>query len=426
MSWDWRSPEDRRMIPAVAVVFIFLFSQGSFAISVSSGQGASSCEACHFESASALVESVKSSVHATVGCHGCHGGNPNEPTESAMFDDTSFKGKPERKDVPEFCGGCHSDVRKMNPFGLRTDQLAQYKTSKHGEMLFGKGDMNVAVCIDCHGAHDIKRPRDPASRVYPANIPATCGRCHGDEKKMSGYGIPSSIPGDYEKGVHAAALRVRRDLSAPTCVTCHGNHGAMPPGVREVSEICGRCHVREATAFSGSPHAGATAEGKMKACISCHSNHAIAHPTDDLLRTACAACHRRGDDQAAKVRDEFLAGFVQLRAGVDSTWKKLESAAAQGFAVDGEQAQLEEVKTALIALSPAQHALNLADLSKVLRENGGRLDDILRSIDEKFRAEQIRRLFYVPVIMLLLALSVGFSMKRRELERHRKGRASDE
>lgn len=397
-----------------------------FLIWVNGAFAENSCVTCHSESDSALVDSVKSSVHASVGCAGCHGGNPNVPDEAAMFDDTSFKGKPERKDIPEFCGGCHSDVRKMNPFGLRTDQLAQYKTSKHGEMLFGKNDPNVAVCIDCHGAHGIKSPKDPSSTVHPTNVPSTCGRCHSDAKKMSHYGLPASIPGDYEKSVHANALRIRKDLSAPTCVTCHGNHGATPPGVREVGEICGRCHVREATAFSNSPHAHATAAGKMKACISCHSNHAIAHPTDELLRTACAGCHNKTGDQAIRVRDEFLAGLGQLREGVESTRTKIDLAAAQGFVVEGEHVQLEEVKTALIALSPAQHELNLADLSKVLRETGERIEMIRRSIGGKVLAEKARRLFYVPIVLLLLALSVGISMKRVEIERKRRGIDADE
>ncbi len=374
------------------------------------------------ESDSALVESFRSSVHATIGCHGCHGGNPNEPTEDAMFAAEDFKGKPDRKNVPEFCGGCHSDVRKMNPFGLRTDQLAQYKTSKHGEMLFGKGDENVAVCIDCHGgAHQILRPKDPASPVHPTNVPATCGRCHSDEKKMPKYHVPATIPGDYEKSVHAAALRVRKDLSAPTCVTCHGNHGATPPGVRDVSEICGRCHVREAEAFSKSPHASATAGGKMKACISCHSNHAIHHPTDELLRTACADCHKKADDPALQVRDEFLAGIGQIRRDIDSTRDLVQSAAERGFEVGEEQVRVEEAKTAFIALTPAQHALNLADLSKALRETETRQDDIQRSIKEKILGETVRRMIFLPAVIILVLLSIAFAAKRAEIEHSRRG-----
>ncbi|MBI4179662.1 cytochrome c3 family protein [bacterium] len=378
-----------------------------------------SCESCHFESDSALVESVRSSVHAGVGCHGCHGGNPAVPDEAAMFDDPTFKGKPERKDVPEFCGGCHSDVRRMNPFGIQTDQLAQYKTSKHGEMLFGKGDENVAVCADCHGAHGIKSPKDPASTVYPTNIPSTCGRCHSDEKKMSKYKLPSSPPADYEHSVHAQALRVRKDLSAPTCATCHGNHGAAPPGVKQVSDVCGRCHVREAEAFGRSPHAAATETGKMKACVSCHSNHAILHPTEDLLRSACIDCHKGTDHKALTVRDEFLTGFGQLRQDVSAVSEDLHKAASRGFEVGEAQVQMEEAKTALIALTPAQHALDLADLSKVLRENNGRMEEIRKSIKEKVLSEGVRRLMFLPIAIFLVVLSIGFAAKRAEVEQNR-------
>lgn len=396
---------------AAACIFVLLpliWANGAFA--------GNSCVTCHSESDSALVESVKSSVHASVGCHGCHGGNPAVADEAAMTDAPDFKGKPERKDIPEFCGGCHSDVRRMNPFGLQTDQLAQYRTSKHGERLFGAKDENVAVCADCHGAHGIKSPKDPASTVYPTNIPATCGRCHSDEKKMSKYKIPASYPADYERSVHAHALRIRKDLSAPTCVTCHGNHGATPPGVRQVSEICGRCHVREAGAFEKSPHAGATQNGKMKACVSCHSNHAILHPTDDLLRTACVACHQKPDDKALTVRDEFLTGFGQLRQDVAAVSDELHKASTRGFDVGDAQVRMEESKTALIALTPAQHALDLADLSKVLRENNERMDQIHRSIKEKILSEGVRRLMFLPIAIFLVVLSIAFAAKRAEVE----------
>ena len=47
-----------------------------------------------------------------------------------------FRGKIERKQIPQLCGGCHSDgafMRKYNP-SLHTDQLSQYKTSVHGKL----------------------------------------------------------------------------------------------------------------------------------------------------------------------------------------------------------------------------------------------------------------------------------------------------
>ena len=53
--------------------------------------------------------------------------------------------------------------------------------------------------------------------------------------------------------VHADALLKRGDTSAPTCNTCHGSHGATPPGITEVANVCAQCHVREAQNFSAGP-----------------------------------------------------------------------------------------------------------------------------------------------------------------------------
>ncbi len=75
----------------------------------------------------------------------------------AMSKAAGFRGKIQRNQIPELCGHCHSDgafMRKYNP-SLRTDQLAQYKTSVHGKRLL-QGDTKVAVCIDCHGVHDLR------------------------------------------------------------------------------------------------------------------------------------------------------------------------------------------------------------------------------------------------------------------------------
>ena len=47
---------------------------------------------------------------------------------------------------------------------------------------------------------------------------------------------------------------VRGDLSAPTCTTCHGNHGATPPGFASVANVCSTCHVFQAQLFDSSPH----------------------------------------------------------------------------------------------------------------------------------------------------------------------------
>ena len=44
--------------------------------------------------------------------------------------------------------------------------------------------------------------------------------------------------------MHHTAMVDRNDLSAPTCNDCHGNHGAAPPGVDAIANVCGTCHTR--------------------------------------------------------------------------------------------------------------------------------------------------------------------------------------
>ena len=251
-----------------------------------------SCLKCHEKERALFAPSAHAQAGLT--CVDCHGGNPKdtEPTAHATDD---FKQPDNKRAIAEMCAHCHGDVRRMNPYGLPTDQLDQYKTSKHGEQLFEHNDQKVAVCTDCHGVHDILKNKSPQARTYPTNIPQTCGRCHGDAKLMAEYRLPADVVDKYKTSYHAHLLLEKGDLSAPTCVTCHGNHGATPPGTKEVGEVCGKCHVRQPScsprvrtrkprlpvcSTSASPATATTASRKRrsnctaKACVQCHANDA--------------------------------------------------------------------------------------------------------------------------------------------------------
>ncbi len=287
-----------------------------------------------------------SDIHSQKGltCASCHGGDPTKADMEAMSKTAGFRGKIERKDVPELCGRCHSDaafMRKYNP-SLRTDQLSQYKTSVHGR-LFGKGDTKVAVCIDCHGVHGLRPATDTRSKVHPLNIAQTCARCHADGAYMKGYAIPTDQFAKYSTSVHHDALVVRGDLSAPTCTTCHGNHGAAPPGVDSVQNVCSKCHVFQDQMFEKSTHKVAFQAAGLPGCVVCHGNHDISHPTDAKLgsgpQAACMRCHTPGDpcDQA---RAEMLSGLTRLDEAIRNADKVLGVAESSGMEVS--QARLDE------------------------------------------------------------------------------------
>src|SRR6266699_1573564 len=78
-------------------------------------QAQSTCLACHGALAPPLQVSEQqfaSDIHAQKGltCASCHGGDPSRTGMEAMSKAVGFRGKIERKNVPELCGRCHSDA----------------------------------------------------------------------------------------------------------------------------------------------------------------------------------------------------------------------------------------------------------------------------------------------------------------------------
>ncbi len=152
------------------------------------------------------------------------------------------------------CTKCHANasyMRSYNP-SVPVDQGEKYRTSVHG-MRNAKGDVKVAECASCHGSHGILPAAEVKSRVNAANIPATCGSCHSNADYMKPYGIPTDQEEKFRQSVHGVALLQKHDAGAPACNSCHGNHGATPPGVESISKVCGTCHALNADLFSASP-----------------------------------------------------------------------------------------------------------------------------------------------------------------------------
>jgi predicted CXXCH cytochrome family protein len=303
-------------------------------------------------------------IHAQKGlaCSACHGGDPTKADPDAMSKSAGFRGKVERKQIPALCGKCHSDgayMRQYNP-SLRTDQLAQYQTSIHGKRL-AKGDTNVAVCTDCHGVHGIRAIKDTRSSVHPTNVAQTCARCHADAAHMKPYSIPTNQFAEYSASVHHEALAVRGDLSAPTCTTCHGNHGAAPPGVANVQNVCANCHVFQAQLFEGSPHKAAFAAAGLPGCVSCHRNHRVTRPSDQMLGTGvsavCTNCHASGDAGYA-VAGKLAESIGKLHVAADRSEEILDRAESSGMEVSQARSDQEQARDALTKARVSIHSLN--------------------------------------------------------------------
>jgi predicted CXXCH cytochrome family protein len=395
------------------------------------------CSACHAETGDdRLANPVKAyagDIHRAkgFGCVACHGGDAGtDDMEAAMSPAKGYIGVPGRQQMAQVCGRCHSDARFMKQYNpsLRVDQVAEYATSVHGRRLREQNDPKVAVCTSCHPAHNIKPPSDPASSVHPLRVADTCGRCHADSKLMAGYGIPTDQVAKYRTSVHWQAMSVRGDLSAPTCNDCHGNHGAAPPGISWVGNVCGQCHTVMAELFGKSVHAKAFAQMGVPGCAACHDNHAIKPAGDEMVGATgpavCAACHGPGDagGKAAAAIRTLLDTLRTEQGRADEILARAERA---GMEVSQARFDLNGARDALVKARAAVHA---AREDAVKKETDAGLAIAAKAHARGVRALeelQFRRKGLGVSLVIVVALIAGLVLKIRELDRRPERSAED-
>ncbi len=143
-----------------------------------SAQASGACAACHPDPARQFAASVHGRAQImgladAPTCVSCHGAHEVVSARSPQF----------RNDTPRLCGSCHARPEIMQKYGLRA-VYETYVSEFHGvtttlyRLTTPASPSPAATCYDCHGVHDIRAADDPASRVHPANILATCRTCH--------------------------------------------------------------------------------------------------------------------------------------------------------------------------------------------------------------------------------------------------------
>lgn len=189
------------------------------------------------------------------------------------------------------CGTCHEKY------------LATYRASVHGNGLQESGLTVTAVCSDCHKAHDILYAADGHSSLHPANVAATCGKCHafiGDRLAHSIHGQGTGAGGVSERTAPGGNV-----LRHPSCVDCHQGHDLPHPDSplfrRQIPSRCGNCHADFALRYGLSVHGQLTELGYEPAskCSDCHGDHDILASGNPASRISperrletCRQCHR--------------------------------------------------------------------------------------------------------------------------------------
>ena len=386
-----------------------------------------SCFRCHRvideERYAAPVREYVEDVHyrAGFGCVTCHGGDSRVLDRTQAKDpEKGYIGIPEVEDVPALCARCHSDVAFMRRYApdMATDQLSRYRTSVHGQRIFGVGDEKVAVCSSCHTAHSIRPASDPASSVHPPTVAETCGSCHADSSYMAEYEIPVDQLEEYHGSVHQTNLE-EGDLSSPTCNDCHGNHGATPPEVEWIGAVCGQCHSTEQDMFDVSGHPEAFVSLGRPGCAGCHGNHDIHQVGDPALglgdESFCGECHDREEPEgrATLAMANLIEKLKLERHRSDSLLMAAEDA---GLEVSQPRFVLEDATNALIRARTATHAADVDSVRARVEEGLEVTGTAWEEGQDAFRDLEIRRLGLAVSSGIIVLLIVGLVVKIREHE----------
>lgn len=385
-----------------------------------------SCVACHGvlpEALGAPVEGMKRDVHSAHGisCADCHGGDPSVSDMTAMDPKKGYRGVPTRREIPDLCARCHSDAAYMRRFdpSIETSQRERYRTSVHG-MRLAEGDEKVATCVSCHGVHGIRSARQADSPVYPANVPATCGGCHSNDVYMSGYGIKTDQEESYRRSVHGELLLRERDLSAPTCATCHGNHGASPPGLAAIAQVCGQCHVTNSELFTKSPHKAAFDGLGLPECAACHGQHDIRRTSDEQLGVSgagqCARCHGAGSPgylAAEQMRDTL----EQLKSAMHVAAAALAHAEEVGMEVSDARYEFQNVNADLIRTRTAMHRFSPEYMDELAAPGMALAVTTEKIARDALQAARTRRMQLLFPLGLLAMTVLLLAFKLRGMER---------
>ncbi len=215
---------------------------------------------------------LQASVHAKWHCIDCHADIDRIPHATNL--------------AQVNCQRCHFPG---NPVGAPEEvNYEGYVKSVHGR-LRQAGNAKAPACQDCHGGHGVSKHTEATALVHALNVPQTCGRCH------------VQIFAEYTTSAHGVSLLEKGNAEAPSCSSCHGEHGVLPAkenasavSATHIPETCSTCHgmaefnlrygipINPVRTFRHTFHGIANELGSARVanCASCHTAHNVLAASD--------------------------------------------------------------------------------------------------------------------------------------------------
>lgn len=210
---------------------------------------------------------LEGSVHSDLGCVDCHGEDAFPHNDPTPTDNRTYT-----LDAVQACESCHDDHAADLADGLHQQAISE-------------GNIQAAVCTDCHGAHDVQRV-DRAPQLV-ANICADCHVATVSEWRVSPHVGIGTLGCSTCHTAHTQVLRGGFDANGQ-CINCHKvmpeqwvhtQHLGLAYGDNEVG--CVDCHMytsphgdgaQTVSTWSGTMPSGHSMNVDTASCTDCHEN----------------------------------------------------------------------------------------------------------------------------------------------------------
>ena len=312
-----------------------------------------------------LISASDSRVAVCTDCHGSHDIKKVSDPTSRTF----------AVNIPDLCAGCHADAKRMEPYGIPTDQYAIYSKSVHGTALLDNKDVRAPSCASCHGSHDAKPPTS-------TTVVEVCGKCHTATQDL------------YTQSRHSELK-----AAAPKCWTCHGTHDVSQPG----------------SAMFFHP------EDPKYTCDTCHDlqTHTLRLELNrfaDVADRKCDTCHHQDSQIYAQIKGISTA-VVSAETAYDDADARIREASALGMITSDAEVALAGAKTSLIQAQAAVHTTKLPMVAQLSADAKKKSEDAMALATAKVGESTFRRGAMVIVLFFIL-LGVGFLvLTKRRLDR---------
>jgi predicted CXXCH cytochrome family protein len=219
--------------------------------------------------------------------------------------------------------------------------------------------------------------------------------------------------------VHGVKLLDEEDLGAPACNDCHGNHGAVPPDVESLEQVCGSCHVNNQSFFENSPMEAPFREDELHACLECHGYHDVAKTFDDMVgvgpESVCMNCHSEGE-KAYDVAQTIHSQLTALTAVSDSASTMQSEVVRIGMDDVDIEFLLKQAHQSLVQARTLVHTFDPEKVGEAVDDGKSKAREAIATSKAEIQDNKNRRLGFGLASLFITLLVVGLYLKIRDVD----------